>query len=445
MIFRPINILHRLSALPLAALFAVGTAHALQSEIEPRPEVLPDLQRVDRIAEGILLRDNVPIDENRDGKVTITFDPASNYMPTRHGQVLNNKDLEPYGMMAFPDLLVQECGTSLNYSSQCLVAASGNDNYVGFIKGSNASFSFEPKATALSIDFLPITKNRSTFATLTVYDAMENVLGTRETTIFNTGTAWGSLAFSLRDQNANQISFVTLEMSDGSDGFLVDNIVIARLVNGDGQVLELDRETLARPTIRGEIRRTLKEQIANGERPRIAERNIRKLERPVREGFKAAEVDRLAIDWDRAKAFATRLKDAGISRPGVLARPDRDRVELPILVPARVTSDPMILAKPDFYYATVSGDGWFINIHGTRLTYRRAVFYGGPDESPTGDIEFFDTETGIATSFALFGAHYAVSLTCDTVETQALCEDQTFLASWIDDLVPSLGAPAGEE
>jgi hypothetical protein len=445
MIFRSISILHRLLVLLLAAFFAVGTAHALQSEIEPRPETLPDLQRVDRIAEGVLLRDNVRIDENRDGKVTITFDPRSSYMPTRHGQVLNNKDLEPFGMMAFPDLLVQECGTSLNYSSQCLVAAPGNDNYVGFIKGSNASFSFEPKATALSIDFLPITKNRSTLATLTVYDAMENVLGTRETTIFNTGTAWGSLAFSLRDQNANQISFVTLEMSDGGDGFLVDNIVIARLVNGDGQVLELDRETLARPTIRGEIRTALKEQIASGERPRIAERNIRKLERPVREGFKTAEVDRLAIDWSRAKAFATRLKDAGVSRPGVLARPDRDRVELPILVPARVTSDPLILAKPDFYYATVSGDGWFINIHGTRLTYRRAVFYGGPDESPSGDIEFFDTETGIATSFALFGAHYAVSLTCDTVETQALCADQTFLASWIDDLVPSLGAPAGEE
>ncbi len=445
MIFRPIHVLHRLLALPLAACMAVTHAHALQSEIAPLPEILPNLQRIDSIAEGVLLRDNVPIDENRDGKVTITFDPASNYMPTRHDQLLNNKDLEPFGMMSFPDLLVQECGTNLNYPSRCLLPALGNDNYAAYIKGRNASFSFDPKATAFSVNISPLSKNRTTLATLTVYDAMENVLGTREITVFNTDPSWTSIAFSLRGQNANQISFVTLEMSDGSDGFLVDNIVIARLVDNDGRVLELDRETLARPSIRDEIRQTLKEQMASGARPPIAERNIRKTGRPVREGFKAAEIDRLAIDWSRAKTFAARLKDAGVSRPGVIARADRDRVELPILVPARVTKDPMILAKPDFYYATISGDGWFINIHGTRLTYRRAVFYGGPDESPSSDIEFFDTETGIATSFALFGAHYAVSLTCDTVETQTLCADQTFLASWIDDLVPSLGAPAGEE
>ena len=455
-------------------------------------------------AQSLLSTQNVAIDENGDGIVTLRFEPNSAYMPSRHGQILSDSDLSVFGLGASPAFLVQECGLNLNYPSQCLAPFPDKDRQAGYIKGGFLTLSFSTPAHGLSLQVQPLSDAETSRVTLTLYDRQENILGEQKIIIENPAyeqaqlkralekekaalqTAlkrtpvdkieveklrsavnqqetryqsalaryqsdileqpqifWRGLSAVSTNDQANDLAFATLEAEE-ANGLLVDSVRIERLLGLGGAVpVAMDR----RPAFSGLIAEAAKERIATGaEGPVIAERNIRPTVRPLKPGFRAAEVDRLAIDWPAARRMSARLREAGFTGDNIITKRDRDLVRLPILVPRGLSSDPMILAKPDFYYATLSGDGWFLNIHGTRLSYRRGEAFARrlprQDRPPGEAIRFFDTETGKAASFSLFGAQYAVSLTCDFVETQSLCADESFLREHIDDLILALGKPS---
>lgn len=147
--------------------------------------------------------------------------------------------------------------------------------------------------------------------------------------------------------------------------------------------------------------------------------------------FQPAQRVRTRVEWDAAFSAAAQLP-AGVLAAGAMNAVNR--ASLPVLLPGSATAL-SVVSGGDSYVATISSGGRDFTLFGTRVM--SVLSGGGPPD--TAAIDYADLEYGVAASFSVYGASYALTMMCAPGQSEAACRDRAPLEAALKSLVVVIG------
>lgn len=421
---------------------------------------------------------NVPIDENGDGRTTITFEPGSNYFPTNHGMKISDGALKPFGAEfaqsayargVISSLTVQGCGAQFIAASdtRCYISSGDRDSHAAFLDNDKMRLVFDPPIAALSLRAASPQKTDAMAVYLSLLDQNGDVLGEAlpEIKVYQTKTEkqdtstyfdqllnsdrkryveenanpdnfWVRVAAGDPNASANLVYAAEIEFDHhGNDtaGGLIDTIELTRIVDENGNVI------IGAPQIAASFTSVLAQEAANTRRapPQILASDNAEDSRSSAWAFPPAQRVRLTPDWDSARRAQSAFNDAGIAPQYTVSDTQILAIDVPLLLPIEADASPIIMAEEDFYHAVVKRSDGAFSIHGSRLASLETSSGDAGDFEP-GRINYALTETGWAADFEFFGIPYLVMFNCDMASSA--CVDGSLIRQEIEQLVPVLGS-----
>ena len=420
----------------------------------------------------------MPIDENGDGRTTITFEPNSNYFPTNHGMNIGDGALKPFGaefaQSAYArgetsTLTVQGCGAQFLAASdtRCYISSGDRDSHAAFLDNNKMRLEFDPPIAALSLRAASPQKTDAMAVYLSLLDQNGDVLGDAlpDIKVYQTKTEkqdtsnhfnqlldsdrkryveenakpenfWVRVAAGDPNAPANLVYAAEIEFDHHNNqtaGGLIDTIELTRIVDENGNVI------ISPPRVAALFTAVLVQEAANTNRapPQPLAPDTTDAARPNAWAFPPARRVRLTPDWDSASRANAAFADAGVAPQYTVSDSQILAIDVPLLLPIEADASPIIYAQNDFYHAGVKRSDGHFSIHGSRLASLETTS-GSAEGFEPGKINYTVTETGWAADFDLFGIPYLVMFNCDMASSA--CADGSLIQREIEQLVPVLGS-----
>jgi len=161
--------------------------------------------------------------------------------------------------------------------------------------------------------------------------------------------------------------------------------------------------------------------------------------------YPGAAVVRTKIDWNAARSFSNAQRTANRNAPRRMRvasgkMREFNQVELPILAPMSSARERSYFnGGRDYYLMSQDVSDGIWSVQGTR----RLTLIDDNNSAGSSDIKIFNTEDGMAASFALFGASYGVRFSCTLPTKDNQCYDHNRMREKIDELLIFFGNGEG--